>query len=237
MQDNMTSKEDLRILAIVPAYNEEESIEATMRDLEENAPMVDVVIVDDGSSDGTARICCEHGWSLISLPINLGLTDAFQAGMKYALANDYDYAIQFDADGQHQAKYIKCLLETAQSTGDDIVIGSRFLEKRKDVSARMFGSIIISGLMKLTTGKWINDPTSGMRLFDKKAIKEFSANYDYGPEPDTIALLIRKGFKVSECQVDMKERQAGESYLSLHRSAIYMMRMFVSLLLVQWVRK
>lgn len=227
-----------RILAIVPAYNEEESIEATMADLEANAPFADVVIIDDGSSDGTAKVCRSHGWNLISLPINLGLSDAFQAGMKYAEQNDYDYAIQFDADGQHVASFIEDLLTVAMETGSDIVIGSRFLTtKKKKASARMIGSAVLSRLLKLTTGQWIHDPTSGMRLYGRRAIKLFATKYDYGPEPDTLALFMRKGLKVTEVQVEMRERVAGETYLSLHRSAAYMMRMFVSILLVQWVRK
>lgn len=227
----------LRVLAIVPAYNEEESIEATMADLAEYASFVDVVIVDDGSTDGTAKICKERGWNLISLPINLGLSDAFQTGMKYAYEHEYDYAVQFDADGQHIASFIADLLTVAIDTDSDIVIGSRFLTtKKKRASARMVGSAVLSRLLKLTAGQWIHDPTSGMRLYGRRAIKLFALKYDYGPEPDTLALLIRKGMKVTECQVEMRERVAGESYLSLHRSMKYMLRMGVSLLLVQWVR-
>lgn len=225
-----------RILAIVPAFNEAESIASVMCDLEENAPFVDVVIVNDGSSDETEKVCKEHGWNLINLPINIGLSYAFQAGMQYANRNGYDYAIQFDADGQHVASYIQELLEVAVDSESDIVIGSRFVTGKKRATARMLGSTVLSGLLKLTTGKWLNDPTSGMRLYNRRVIKLFATRYDYGPEPDTLALLIRKGMKVTECQVEMRERIAGESYLSLHRSMSYMMRMTVSLLLVQWVR-
>ena len=229
--------QNIRILAIVPAYNEVESIEATMDDLITDAPFVDVVIVDDGSTDDTAKVCIEHGWNLISLPINLGLSDAFQAGMKYADAHDYDYVVQFDADGQHIASFIEDLLTVAIDTDSDIVIGSRFLtSKKKKASARMIGSAVLSRLLKLTAGQWIHDPTSGMRLYGKRPIKLFATKYDYGPEPDTVALFIRKGFNVTECQVDMRERVAGKSYLSLHRSMAYMIRMAISLLLVQWVR-
>lgn len=229
--------QNTRILAIVPAYNEAESIEATMADLAKDAAFVDVVVVNDGSTDDTAKICKEHRWPLISLPINLGLSDAFQAGMKYANEHDYDYVIQFDADGQHIASYIEDLLTVAIDTDSDIVIGSRFLTtKKKKASARMVGSAMLSRLLRLTTGKWIHDPTSGMRLYGKGAIKLFATKYDYGPEPDTLALFIRKGLKVTEVQVEMRERVAGETYLSLHRSAAYMMRMFVSILMVQWVR-
>lgn len=221
----------------MPAYNEEASIESAVNDLKTNAGFVDVVVVDDGSSDHTAELCKKAGWNYISLPINLGLSDAFQAGMKYACQNGYDYVVQFDADGQHCAHYIETLVLTARSSEANIVIGSRFLEEKKNLSARNMGANIISLLLKLTTGKWINDPTSGMRLYDKAAMKEMANKYDCGPEPDTLALLIRKGLKVTECQVSMRERTAGESYFSLHRSVSYMMRMIVSILIVQWVRK
>lgn len=236
MQKNVKTT-GLRVLAIVPAYNEEESIETAVADLEKNAPFVDVLIVNDGSTDNTAGVCKRNGWNCVSLPINLGLSNAFQTGMKYALLNNYDFAIQFDGDGQHRAEHIKTLLNESRRSTSDIVIGSRFITEKKGVSARMFGSVILSTLMKLTTGKKITDPTSGMRLYNKKAIEQLAEKYDYGPEPDTLALLIRKGFSVQEVQVSMNERQAGESYFSLHRSMAYMMRMVVSIILVQWVRK
>lgn len=226
-----------RVLAIVPAHDEEESIVATMKDLADNAPFVDVLIVNDGSTDATERICQSNGWNHICLPINLGLSGGFQVGVKYAVQNGYDYVVQFDADGQHCAEYIQALLCVAEREFADVVVGSRFLNEKKPLSARMLGSNMIAFLLKLTTGARIEDPTSGMRLYSKRVMGKLASNYDYGPEPDTLALLIRQGCKVVESQVSMRDRQAGESYLSLHRSAVYMMRMVVSILLVQWVRR
>lgn len=226
-----------KVLAIVPAYNEEENIVSTIKDLESNAPSVDYVVVNDGSKDNTLGICREKSYNTISLAANLGLAGAFQTGMKYALENGYDYVVQFDADGQHAASCIQRLLDEAESTGSNIVIGSRFVTEKKPHSARMAGSMLITAMLRLTTGKRISDPTSGMRLFDKKMIPMFANRFDYGPEPDTLSLVIRGGAKVSEVQVEMRERTAGESYLSPTKSIAYMLRMGLSILFVQWFRE
>lgn len=226
-----------KTLAIIPAYNEEDNIVSTVEDLLANAPGVDYVVVNDGSADGTERICRDRGYNLISLPVNTGLAGAFQTGMKYALRNGYDYALQFDADGQHSAAYVGEMVKTARETGANIVIGSRFATQKKPFSARMVGSALISAMIFLTTGKKIQDPTSGMRLFDAKMIPLFARELDYSPEPDTVSLLMRNGFSVREVQVEMRERVAGESYLNFTKSISYMLRVCVSILLVQWFRK
>ena len=122
---------DTKILAIIPAYNEQDNIVSTIEDLKTHAPWVDYVVVNDGSKDATARICRDRGYNLISLPANLGLAGAFQTGMKYAHRNGYDYAIQFDADGQHSAAYIKSMVVEAKTSGANIVIGSRFCSQKK----------------------------------------------------------------------------------------------------------
>ena len=202
-----------------------------------NAPGVDYVIVNDGSKDDTLSICREHGYNVIDLPVNLGLAGAFQTGMCYAYEHGYDYAIQFDADGQHSAAYIAEMVYVAEEKGANIVIGSRFATQKKPVSARMAGSVLISAMIMLTTRKRIQDPTSGMRLFDKQMIPLFANELDFGPEPDTISLLMRWGYKVEETQVEMRERVAGESYLNFTKSVAYMLRMSISILLVQWFRR
>ena len=189
---------DLKVLAVIPAYNEEDNIVSTVDDLLRNAPGVDYVVVNDGSSDLTARICRERGFRTIDLPVNLGLAGGFQTGMKFAYEHGYDYALQFDADGQHSAAYVWPMVQQAQSEGSDIVIGSRFCTQKKPISARMLGSMLITGMIRLTTGQRVEDPTSGMRLFNRRMIRSFARNYDFSPEPDTIALVIRGGGKVSE---------------------------------------
>lgn len=226
-----------RVLAVIPAYNEQDNIVSTIEDLQENAPDVDYVVVNDGSKDLTLSICQERGYNYIDLPVNLGLAGAFQAGMRYAHEHDYDYAIQFDADGQHSAAYIAEMVCTAKKSGANVVIGSRFATSKKPASARMAGSALITAMIFLTTGKRIQDPTSGMRLFDKTLIPLFANELDFGPEPDTISLLMRWGYKVEEVQVEMRERTAGESYLNFTKSVNYMLRTSISILFVQWFRK
>lgn len=226
----------MKTLAIIPAYNEEESIVDTVEELKALAPQIDYVIVNDGSKDNTLAVCQEHGYNVLNLPVNVGLTGGFQAGMKYAWENGYDFAVQFDADGQHRPEFIQKMVDAAIDQHADIVIGSRFITEKKQASARMTGSALISGMIKLTTGKRINDPTSGMRLYDRNMIKRFISESDFGPEPDTVAYLIRRGANVVEVQADMRERSAGESYLSFSKSISYMMRTCMSILFVQWFR-
>lgn len=227
----------MKVLAVIPAYNEEDNIMSTVDDLLRNAPGVDYVVVNDGSSDLTAQICRERGFRTIDLPVNLGLAGGFQTGMKFAYEHGYDYALQFDADGQHSAAYVWPMVQQAQSEGSDIVIGSRFCTQKKPISARMLGSMLITGMIRLTTGQRVEDPTSGMRLFNRRMIRSFARNYDFSPEPDTIALIIRGGGKVSEMQVEMRDRVAGESYLNLTKSVAYMLRVCLSILFIQWFRK
>ncbi|MDY4041942.1 MAG: glycosyltransferase family 2 protein [Collinsella sp.] len=225
-------------LVIVPAYNEEDSIEATIDELITVAPDLDYLVVNDGSRDRTRQICEQRGYNIVSHPVNLGLTGAFQTGMKYAHRNGYECAIQFDADGQHMPAYIGQLVDTMRDRGADIVIGSRFVTEGKPRSLRMLGSNMISAIIALTTGAKINDPTSGMRLYNRRMIEQFATRGDLSPEPDTLAFLIRKkDAHVEEVQVSMRERTAGESYLTLSKSIIYMATAFTSILFAQWFRR
>ena len=226
----------MKCLVIIPAYNEQDSIVRVIDNLKNNFPQYDYVIINDGSADSTPEICRAKGYELIDLPVNLGLAGAFQTGLKYAYEKKYDYAIQFDADGQHRPEFIGPMLSKMQE-GYDIVIGSRFVSEKKPKSLRMLGSNMISIAMRLTTGRKINDPTSGMRMFNKKMIEEFALNMNYGPEPDTVSYLLKQGATIAEVQVTMDERIAGTSYLTLGRSMMYMMRMLISILLIQNFRK
>lgn len=228
--------EKKEVLIIIPAYNEEENIVRVVKQLEQEYSRYDYIVVNDGSKDKTADICIKEGFNLLDLPVNLGLSGAFQAGMKYAYKKGYKYAIQFDGDGQHLPQYIESLLEEMQK-GNEIVIGSRFVSEKKPKTLRMFGSNMISMAIRLSTGKKINDPTSGMRMYNHSMIERFAKNMDYGPEPDTIAHFIRNGIKVSETQVKMEERIAGESYLNTGKAMMYMIRMLCSILIIQNFRK
>lgn len=226
----------VKTLLIIPAYNEEESLKATIDSVQKEAPDVDFLIVNDGSSDGTERVCRENHYPFLDLATNLGLAGAFQAGLKYAYRHNYDCAIQFDADGQHLPEYIAELRDAIKIY--DIAIGSRFIDQKKPNSLRMFGSNLIQWSIKVTTGKNITDPTSGMRAFNKRMIAYMANGLNYGPEPDTVSYLIKRaGAKVVEVPVEMQERVAGESYLKPWSSAMYMMRMAISILFLQFFRK
>jgi glycosyltransferase involved in cell wall biosynthesis len=226
----------VKTLLIIPAYNEEESLKATIDSVQKEAPDVDFLIVNDGSSDGTERVCRENHYPFLDLATNLGLAGAFQAGLKYAYRHNYDCAIQFDADGQHLPEYIAELRDAVKIY--DIAIGSRFIDQKKPNSLRMFGSNLIQWSIKVTTGKNITDPTSGMRAFNKRMIAYMANGLNYGPEPDTVSYLIKRaGAKVVEVPVEMQERVAGESYLKPWSSAMYMMRMAISILFLQFFRK
>lgn len=224
------------LLIVIPAYNEGENIERVVKNLEENYPQFDYVVVNDGSKDNTAEICRANGFHLLDLPVNLGLAGAFQAGLKYAYRNGYHYAIQFDGDGQHRPEYIQDMLDKMKE-GYDVVVGSRFVTERKPSSMRMLGSNLIEAALKLTTGATLHDPTSGMRMFNNSMIKEFALNLNYGPEPDTVSYLIKNGAKVAEVQVKMDERIAGVSYLTPINASKYMIRMMLSILLIQNFRR
>lgn len=157
--------------------------------------------------------------------------------MKYAVRHGYSMALQYDGDGQHDPHYIACMVEKMNQTNADVVIGSRFVEEKGCKSLRNFGSYIIQALIKLTTGKRISDPTSGMRLYNANAMKVLADEINMAPEPDTIALLIRQGFRVEEVGVKMRERQAGDSYLNLGNAIRYMMNICMSLVFIQWFRR
>ena len=218
-----------RILIIIPAYNESKNIVNVITELNCCCPKYDYVIVNDGSKDDTALICRENHFPLIDLPENRGLAGAIRAGMRYADEKHYDYALQFDGDGQHQAAYIPKLVRRAEEDGKiDIVIGSRFVGRHRSLSLRMIGSRILSVCIWLTAGQLIHDPTSGMRLYRKNIIHRLAAG-KYEPEPDMLAYMIRCGCGVAEVPVQMKERAEGESYLNLRKGAEYMIRMCLSI--------
>jgi len=225
----------MKVLIIIPAYNEALNIEKTVKDVIENTNY-DYIVINDCSKDNTEEVCRKYNFNMLSLPVNYGLTSGIQLGMKYAYKNNYDVAIQFDGDGQHEAKYLKDLVKSIEN-GADIAIGSRFVTQKKPHSMRMIGSKLLTGAIKITTGKTIKDPTSGMRAYDKNAIKEFVTNASLTPEPDTLVYMLKKKMKVEEIQVEMKEREFGESYLNPIKSIEYMINMFFSIVFIRAITK
>lgn len=224
-----------KVLVIVPAYNEAENIQNTIEDIKNNSKDVDYVIINDGSKDNTLEILKKNKYNYIDLFQNLGLFGAVQTGLKYALENDYDVAIQFDGDGQHDAKYIKNLVDEIDD--NNIVIGSRFVTVKRPLTLRMLGSRLISLAIKIVTGKTIKDPTSGMRAYDKDTIKDYANDINNPPEPDTLVYMMLKHKKVKEVQVEMSDREFGESSFNVSHTIKYMSRMFVSIFLIQPFRK
>ena len=202
----------MRVLAIIPAYNEQESLLDTVNMVTSECPGIDYLVVDDGSSDGTAQVMgsgCLHG---VSLPVNTGLTSGIRTGMKYAYRNGYDAAVQIDADRQQLPRYIAPMAHAMEKEKADIVIASRYLDGTvRPEGARGVGSRLISGLIRPTTGTTITDPTSGMRMYNRRMIELCAKGFDVAPEPDTVALVARKGGKVVEVPCTMRERQGGES--------------------------
>ena len=226
----------MKTLVVIPAYNEALNIEKTVHDLEINATDVDYVVVNDGSKDNTLEVLKKNHFNYIDGFCNLGLFGAVQTGFKLALKEDYDVVIQFDGDGQHSAKYIEPLVKEIEN-GNSIVIGSRFVDEKKPFTARMIGSRFIAGAIKLVTGKTITDPTSGFRAYDRACIKDYALEMNNPPELDTLVYMLRKQRKIKEIQVQMSEREFGESYLNLVNTIKYMSRMMVSIFLIQPFRK
>lgn len=230
----------MKILVIVPAYNEQENISKTIDDLCQCTGTIDYAVVNDCSTDATKQILQKHNANYLDLPVNLGIGGGVQTGYRYALEHDYDIAIQFDGDGQHDARYINDLIAPLESGQADIVIGSRFITKEgfQSSAMRRLGINFLSGLIKLLCGIQVRDVTSGMRAVNKKMIKEFAENYaqDY-PEPEAILASGLKGARITEVPVIMHERQGGQSSIHSFKSAYYMLKVSIALVLERLTTK
>ncbi len=223
-----------RKLVIIPAYNESASIVNTVNDIKKNAPDFDYVVINDHSKDNTLQVCKDAGLNVIDLPLNLGIGGAVQTGYLYACQNGYDIAVQFDGDGQHDAKYLNEMAETLVNEQADMVIGSRFIEKEGFQSSftRRLGIRYFTFLIKILTGQKITDPTSGYRMCNRKIIELFAGNYpkDY-PEPETTTWILRKKLKVLEIPVIMRAREEGVSSISLKKSFYYMFKVTMAIII------
>jgi len=235
-------KNKCKVLLIIPAYNEEENIINTVNEIYEynkkNKTQYDVIVINDGSTDKTKELLELNNVPHINLIHNLGIGGAVQTGYKYALENNYDIAIQFDGDGQHDVRYVKTLCEPLIDKNASMVIGSRFIDKNTDTfkssMARRMGINIISKVIKLKTGKKIYDTTSGFRAVNKDIIKLFANKYpiEY-PEPISTVEVISKGYIVLEKQVEMKERMGGVSSITSWKTIYYMINVIISMLIVE----
>lgn len=223
----------MKKLVIIPAYNEEECIKNTVEKLKEVVPEIDYVIINDCSRDKTLDICIENGFNVISLPVNLGIGGAVQTGYRYAKENNYDIAIQMDADGQHNPHYINKLIEEIER-GNDLVIGSRFLEKQgfQSTFLRRTGINFYSKIIKFLTGVKITDTTSGFRAVNKKVIELFADSYpvDY-PEPETNAILAKNKYNIAEIPVEMESRKGGTSSITPSNSIYYAIKVGLAIII------
>lgn len=224
----------MKILVIIPAYNEEKNIVNVVNNLKDKCKNVDYVIINDCSKDSTEQILKQKGYNYISLPVNLGIGGGVQTGYRYAVENDYDIAIQIDGDGQHDPEYIERLIEPIINNEADMVIGSRFIEKEGFQTSfmRRFGINFLKHLIKLCCGVKITDTTSGFRASSKELTKRFSENYaqDY-PEPEAIIDSVLNGFRVKEVPVIMHERVEGESSINAVKSVYYMIKVSLAIIL------
>lgn len=225
-----------KTLVIIPAYNEEKSIKKVVEEIYINTNECDVLVVNDGSKDNTYKEAKETNANIIDLPNNLGIGGAVQTGYLYAYKNNYDIAIQIDADGQHDSKYISNMIKIIKSGQANMVIGSRFIEKTsyKQTFFRMLGINVTSGIIKALTGKKIYDTTSGFRAVNREIIEEFSKNYPYDyPEPCTNMEMILKGKIIKEIPVEMRQRETGVSSISPIKSIKYMIKVILSLFIMK----
>lgn len=222
----------VKVMVIIPAYNEEDSIVQTVENIKA-VTQVDYIVVNDGSMDRTRELLDQHEYNHIDLPINLGIGGAMQTGYRYAREHDYDYAIQLDADGQHNPADLMNLINEIMETNYDMIIGSRFVEQSayKGSLPRRIGIYYFYRFIHLLTRLRITDPTSGYRIVNREIIDSFSKYYptDY-PEVEVLVNLARKNYKIKEIKVEMNQRQGGKSSITPKKSIYYMFKVtYISL--------
>ena len=222
----------MKLLIIVPAYNEEASLPGVIRDLKQHVPSADVLVVNDGSRDSTSRIAREMGIKVLDLPFNLGIGGAMQAGYLYAARNDYEIAVQCDGDGQHLAGEIRKMLQPLAAGTADIVVGSRFLTPggyRASVF-RSLGIRIFSFILSRIFGIAVTDSTSGFRAANRRVIEFFTRTYpdDY-PEVESLVLLHKVNMRILEVAVTMHDRTGGSSSITALRSAYYIAKVLLAI--------
>jgi glycosyltransferase involved in cell wall biosynthesis len=236
------SAERASTLVFIPAWNEEDSVASVIGGVRERLPAVDVLVVDDGSGDGTASRAREAGATVASLPFNQGLGAALQTGYLYALRHGYGYCAHLDADGQHPPAEVARLLEEVQADRADLVIGSRYRDRgptevddyRPTISRRI-GTSVFRFFLTLATRQRFTDTTSGMRAANRQVMELFSENYspDFA-EIESLQLAVREGLRVEEVPVRMLERVGGRSFLTPLRSAFFIFKGLIVLLVGQF---
>lgn len=224
----------MKVLIIIPAYNEQENIEKVVKNIIDNYEQFDYIVINDCSNDNTKQILENNSYNHINLPVNLGIGGGVQTGYKYALEHNYDVAIQMDGDGQHDPKFLSDIIKYMENNDADIIIGSRFIEKEgfQSTTMRRVGINFLSTLIKFVSGKKIKDVTSGYRIVNKKFIDIYSKEYaqDY-PEPEAIVNAAMYNARILEYPVIMFERNGGESSISPIKSMYYMIKVSIAIIL------
>lgn len=222
----------MKVLAIVPAYNEEDTVGDVVRGIREVGG-IDVVVVNDGSSDATSARAREAGAVVLDLPINLGIGGAVQCGFLFAARGGWDVAVQVDADGQHVPAEIPRLLERLAAGDVEVVLGSRYVERSdyRAPLARRFGMVVFSAVVSALTGQRLRDTTSGFRATASPALRYLASHYpqDY-PEVESLVLLVRAGFRIREAPCRFSERKGGRSSITAARSAYYVVKVLLAIL-------
>jgi glycosyltransferase involved in cell wall biosynthesis len=223
------------VLVIIPAYNEGGNIRRTVEEVRSLALRPDILVVDDGSQDDTARLAWEAGAWVVSLPFNLGIGGAVQTGFRYAKECGYSKAVQVDGDGQHDARYVEKLLAPVVSGEADIAVGSRFIPPfmgYRSSFVRRIGIHFFAALISTLTGCRITDPTSGFRAFGQRAIELFADDYppDY-PEPESLMTARRRGLNLAEVPVEMRKRSQGHSSIRYLATLYYMIKVTFAVVL------
>lgn len=224
---------NMRVLVILPAYNEEASIGPVLEGLRAHCKDYDIVVIDDGSRDATAQRVRESGLArLVQLPYNLGIGAAMQTGFKFAYRNGYDAAVQCDSDGQHPVEEIPRLVQKLEDGVADVIIGSRYVADSdyRPSMGRRIGKSILSRLIDGLIGGGVTDTTSGFRVFNRRTLAVFSCHYpeDY-PEPESLVILHRAGLTAAEVPVNMKPRQGGQTSITSLRSVYYMVKVALAI--------
>lgn len=223
-----------KTLIIIPALNEAESIVRVVGAVQEHAPWADIVVINDGSTDDTAHLARKAGAIVIDMPFNVGIGAAVQTGFRYAARHGYEVAVQTDGDGQHPPSELPSLVSALQNLDADMVIGSRFLEYRgySQTAARRAGGYILARILSAATHTRMTDPTSGFRASNRRTLELCAQLYphDY-PEPEAIIILHRAGLKIREIPVTMQQRQGGVSSITPLRSAYYMTKVILAILI------
>jgi glycosyltransferase involved in cell wall biosynthesis len=233
----MSATPGRRVVAIVPAWNEAEAIGAVVDGIHAVDPAIEIVVVDDASTDATSAVAAEHGATVLRLPFNVGIGGAVQTGFRYAVAEGYDVAVRLDGDGQHDPAELSKLLAPVEHGEANLVIGSRFADgtgSYKPPFARRMGIRVFARLVSLLGGQRVTDTTSGFIALDRLGIELFAEEYphDY-PEVEATLVAVRSGLRLAQVQVEMRERETGSSSIGLVQSLYYVAKVSLALLVTR----